>query len=357
MNELLKNTKRATWLFCLATNMLLPFLKAQEKNEQFYEISYQTISSKSGDSSNTRLPWWKPATDFHKERFVAAAGAGLVVYTGLSVGLWNIWYSQYPITSFHFFNDAGEWLQVDKAGHTYSAYNIARTSFHTLCWTGLDRKKAAWAAVGTGLGFLSTIEVMDGFSEKWGFSPSDMGANLLGSTLFLSQELLWQEQRIFLKVSSSHPSYSASPLYSESGQGVSSLQQRAEQLYGRSLFERLLKDYNAQTNWLSFNLASLMGSKSPDWLPPWLNLALGYGADNMFGGFDNRWTEEGEIFQTNLIRYRQYYLSFDVDFSRLPANEKPLLRGFYQLLNLFKIPSPTLEYNSLGKIKFHWIFF
>ncbi len=38
------------------------------------------------------------------------------------VGLYSAWYSNYPQTNFHFFNDNNEWKQVDKVGHAYSAY-------------------------------------------------------------------------------------------------------------------------------------------------------------------------------------------------------------------------------------------
>ncbi len=384
------NISKAVGVFCLMYSLLLPTLKAQKENALLPNTLHKTTGIKPAgipqakwfelfvtyksteceefglqihpkplphEYSRTMLPWWEPAPNFHLKRFLGLTGVGFAAYATLSAGLWKIWYSQYPLNSFHFFNDAKEWLQVDKAGHLYSAYNSSRTTFYALRWTGLNRKKAAWTAIGTGLGFLTTIEIMDGFSEKWGFSPADMGANLLGSALFLSQELAWKEQRILVKVSSSHPPYSTAPLYAENGQGISSLQRRAAQLYGTGFFERLFKDYNAQTNWLSFNLASFTGDNRPDWLPPWLNLALGYGADNMFGGFDNRWTEEGEVFQTDLTRYRQYYLSFDIDFTRLPGHDKPWIRGLYQLLNLFKMPSPTLEFNSLGTLKMHWLFF
>ncbi len=300
--------------------------------------------------------WYEPADSFHRTRFWVSVASGTTAYAGLSTGLWKIWYAQYDLGPFHTFNDWPEWQQVDKAGHFFSAYHASRSVFLGLRWTGLSPRKAAWSATGAGLAILTTIEIMDGFSEKWGFSYGDMGANLLGATLFLTQELTWKEQRILLKLSSSHPPYSTAPVHSTCSTGTSSLARRAQDLYGTSPFERLLKDYNAQTNWLSFNLAALMGNASPSWLPPWLNIAVGYGAENMYGGFNNSWTEGDACFTANLPRYRQYYLSFDVDFSRLPANDKPLVRGLYHLVNFIKVPSPTLELNGLGQVKMHWLY-
>ncbi len=303
--------------------------------------------------------WYEPADSFSQQRFWITAGSGAATYAGLSAGLWKIWYAQYELTAFHTFNDWPEWQQVDKAGHFFSAYNAARWSFHGARWTGMAEKKAAWTSAGIGIGILSTIEIMDGFSAQWGFSAGDMGANLSGASLFLLQQLKWHEQRIILKVSSSHPPYSEEPVYAINSAAASSPAQRAAALYGRSPFERFLKDYNAQTNWLSFNIASLLGPAKPRWLPPWLNLALGYGAENMYGGFDNSWREGDALFQLSsedYPRYRQYYLSFDIDLSRLPTENKPLLRGILQILNFIKIPSPTLELTGTGQVRFYALY-
>lgn len=313
----------------------------------------------SASSAAAQTPWYEPADSFHRKRFWITAGSGTAIYSGLSVGLWKIWYAQYELTPFHTFNDWPEWQQVDKAGHLFSAYNAARWSYHGARWTGMDEKKAARTAAGIGIGILSTIEIMDGFSAKWGFSWGDMSANIAGSSLFFFQQLAWHEQRILVKVSSSHPPYSDALVHASNSSATSSPAQRAAALYGRAPFERFLKDYNAQVNWLSVNLSSMLGPSRPDWLPPWLNLAIGYGAENMYGGFDNSWQEGDNLFELSpeeYPRYRQYFLSFDIDLSRLPVEDKPLLRGLCQILNFIKIPSPTLEVNGLGKVKFYPIY-
>jgi len=41
-------------------------------------------------------------------------------------GLYNLWYRKYPQTSFHFFNDLEEWNYMDKTGHIFSSYQVAR---------------------------------------------------------------------------------------------------------------------------------------------------------------------------------------------------------------------------------------
>ena len=106
---------------------------------------------------------------------------------------------------FHFFNDNSEWLQMDKAGHATTAYNIGSIQYDLMRWCGV--KNDASIAVGsiTALGYMSIVEVLDGFSSKWGFSKGDMVANIFGAALFASQQKVWNQQRISLKFSF-HPS-------------------------------------------------------------------------------------------------------------------------------------------------------
>lgn len=184
-----------------------------------------------------------------------------------------MWYAKQPQSSFHFYNDNAEWLQVDKAGHLYSAYQIGRVSSALWSWAGLPRKKSIWLGGLSGLAFQSIIEVLDGFSSEYGFSMGDYTANVLGSAAFVSQQLAWDEQRLTLKFSSHIHNYP-----------TLQLQQRANELYGKSLSERILKDYNHQTYWLSADAHALF---QMDGWPEWLNIAVGYGAGGMFGGMSN----------------------------------------------------------------------
>jgi hypothetical protein len=54
---------------------------------------------------------------------------------------------------------------------------------------------------GLGFAFLTAVEVMDGYSAEWGASSGDIIANAAGTALYVSQELIWQEQRITPKFS------------------------------------------------------------------------------------------------------------------------------------------------------------
>jgi hypothetical protein len=144
------------------------------------------------------------------------------------------------------------------------------------------------------------------------------------------------------------------PFYSLDGNATSSLHQRANSLFGSSYPERFLKDYNAQTYWLSFNLASLLGNEN---IPPWLNISLGYGAENMFGGYGNSWTDAAgnryDVSNTHR-RYSQFYITPDIDFSRISTNSQ-FLRSIFKAMNLIKLPLPGIEINTLGELRLHFL--
>ncbi len=300
-----------------------------------------------------------PSDTLRRSRVTTIAVTGLAGYgTGMYL-LGKAWYKNSLTSDFHFFDDNKEWLQVDKVGHIYSAYNDSRVVFQMFRWAGVKRSKAVWLGIGGGVLAQASLEIFDGFSTRWGFSWGDMAANTIGFAAFGLQEHLWQDQRITFKVSSDFRDYEHRPIMSDGPVGsLDHLDRRARDLYGNAILARLLKDYNAQTNWISINPPSF-SKKEHKWWPAYLNVAAGYGAENLFGGFGNAWSYEGDIYTLNnkeFPRYRQYFVSLDIDFTRIPTRS-PFLKTVFLCLNIFKMPAPALEYNKVDGMKWHWIFF
>lgn len=250
------------------------------------------------------------------------------------VGLNQIWYADYPRSNFHWINDNSEWLQMDKAGHVLSCYHLGSFGQQTLAWSGVSEKKQLIYGATLGLGFMSVVEVMDGYSSNWGASLGDVAANVTGTALFVSQQLAWNEQRIVPKFSFHQTQYAS---------------QRAEVL-GKSLNEQILKDYNGQTYWLSANVHSFFKKSK---IPQWFNVALGYGAEGMITGNDQL---DDEISVSDVERYRQFYLSFDADLTKIKTKSH-VLKTIFALFNTIKIPAPTFEINGRGDLKFHYLYF
>lgn len=309
---------------------------------QSTRIDYEYTKADPLDSLND-VHFLRPAATFDGSRFWIAGGVGATLYGTATYGLWKAWYSDYPRSKFQTFNDWPEWLQMDKAGHTFTAYQYARLSFAGARWTGMKRSRARLASFGVSTLLQSTLEVMDAYSAQWGFSWSDVGANTLGSAFFLAQDLVWREQRIVMKMSSDLRPLPDYPIVNGNG-ATSNLGYVVSERFGASRAERFLKDYNAQTVWLSANLHAFAPAAG---LPPWLNLAVGYGVEDVYGAYGNGWRQNGEPFSYAPTRYRQYFLSPDVYFSRIPT-KKRWVRLLLGTLDFFKLPAPALEY-SKGK--------
>jgi hypothetical protein len=285
-------------------------------------------------SQNTIDTFLTPSDSLNKKRQNTVVISEAVLASGILVGLNQLWYADYPKSNFHFINDNSEWLQMDKLGHSFSSYHLGRLSAEMLQWSGASKKSQLIYGAGLGFAFLTAVEVMDGYSSEWGASSGDIIANASGTALYVSQELIWKEQRITPKFSFHTTQYAA---------------QRPEVL-GSSFTEQILKDYNGQTYWLSVNLYSFAkGSK----IPKWLNLALGYGAEGMITG--NR--ENNMLFLTqNPQRFRQFYLSFDVDLTKINTKSH-FLKTLFSVLNTIKIPAPTIEMAHFNDVKLHLIYF
>ncbi len=308
------------------------------------------------DFTEEKLQLLEPSPKFDQRRFNIALGATGVTFTTFAIGLNNVWYAQYEREGFHLFNDWHEWQQMDKAGHAYTSYIQSHLWYQGSRWTGLEENKSIMIGAIAGTLFQSTVEVLDGFSTEWGFSLGDMGFNMVGVSSFWLQQKYWGDQRIKFKMSSFPKSYETGMLQSAGGDFYpSSLDERANQLFGENYLTSFLKDYNAQTIWTSISVASFL-HKDSRW-PDWLNIAIGYGAENMYGGFENRWKISDENFmlsETEYPRYRQFYLALDLDLDRFKPKSH-FLRTLFSILNVFKTPSPAVEITTRGEVLFHFI--
>lgn len=242
-------------------------------------------------------------------------------YTVGLVGLNQLWYSYFDQESFHFFNDASEWKQVDKVGHMYSTFQLSHIGSRAFQWTNLSDRKSDWIGSLIGFGMVSSIEILDGFSTGYGASGSDLAANAIGSGLYIGQKLLWREIRV-------HPKYSFHrTLYPSTN----------PDLLGGNVWEETIKDYNGQTYWLSVDMDKFIR------FPKWLNFSVGYGAEGMVYARD-----ESNI-QAGYSPYRQFYLGLDFDVTSIKSKSRAINNLLF-FVNMIKIPGPTLEFSN-GKVK------
>ncbi len=280
-------------------------------------LSIESLNAQNADTSSVS-----------RKRLQRVVIAETSIYGATMLGLNQLWYKDYPREHFHFFNDNKEWLQIDKVGHSFSAYYLGLVGMEALHWSGVSKTKSTWIGGALGLVFLSSIEVFDGFSQGWGFSNGDMIANASGYLLAAGQQQLFNKQVAMLKVS-----FQASP-YAQARPNV----------LGSGFSERIMKDYNGQTYWLSFAIADILpfGEK----FPPWLALAFGYGAKGMYGGFDNVWESKGATYDfTSTKREREFYAAIDINLWRIKTKNKTL-QSIFKTIGFLKVPLPAYEFKT-----------
>jgi hypothetical protein len=268
---------------------------------------------------------------------VLASSAGALT-VGSLIYLDQAWYKDYNTGKFHFFNDNKEWLQMDKAGHMFTTYQTGRLMMDAFNWAGFNRRQQLFIGGSSGLAYMTAIEVLDGFSDGWGFSWGDEVADILGASAAISQEAFWHEQRIQIKFS-----------YAQSG-----LAKYNPELLGKNPYTQILKDYNGQTYWLSANIFSFLKKESK--FPKWLNVAVGYSAYGMLGGQYNNFTVQDD--QGNVLlfqRERRFYLSLDVDLTRIKTKSR-FLKSVFSAFNILKFPAPALQLSPKG-IRGYWIYY
>tara|TARA_R110002049_G_scaffold45022_2_gene131588 strand:+ start:7443 stop:8351 length:909 start_codon:yes stop_codon:yes gene_type:complete len=292
----------------------------------FVLISICSLYSNAQESS-----FLKKSDTLNTKRRNAVIITESVLTGGTLLALNELWYKDYKRSGFHFTNDNAEWKQMDKVGHFMTSYYLGKVGMEVLDWAGVSEKNQLIYGATLGFTFLTAVEVLDGFSEEWGASTGDILANAAGTGLLVGQELLWKEQRITVKYSFHQTNFA---------------KQRPNTL-GENFIQQSLKDYNGQTYWLSANIWSFNKESN---FPKWLNIAAGYGAEGML---------YGETKPSNPIQqdpYRQFYLSLDLDLTKIETKSK-LLKSVFSVVNFIKIPSPTLEINTKGQVKFHYLYF
>jgi uncharacterized protein YfiM (DUF2279 family) len=273
---------------------------------------------------------------YNKKRIRIVAITNVVGYSTAMAALYATWYKDYPQSKFHFFNDNAEWQQIDKIGHAYSAYAESRASMELWRWTGISRKNRILLGGFSGAAYQTVIETLDGFSSEWGWSWGDFAANMFGSGLLVSQEFAWDEQRVQFKWSFHKKSYKDP-----------ALNKRSDEIFGTSRPERFLKDYNGQTYWLSANIHSFFPQSR---FPKWLQIAVGTGAEGMFGARDNYGTDKNGVVIFNrpdIKRYRQWYLAPDIDLTKIKTRKRGIKMAL-NILSIIKVPTPSLEYSKKG---------
>ena len=206
---------RGFGLFCILTMLMISPAWSQKINSDLQDTSA---------SAEIDLSFFEASPNRNRAR-IRGLSIGIPTAYGATMSALSVaWYDQNERNRFHFFDDAKEWQQVDKLGHSHTAYFETYWMMQSLRWAGVDEKKSRWIGAALGFTIQSSIELFDGFSGEMGCLWVDLLANFAGMGLCLSQDALWGEQRIRSKFS-----------FHEVNHADAILDQRAGTLYGTFL--------------------------------------------------------------------------------------------------------------------------
>ena len=249
------------------------------------------------------------------------------------VGINEVWYKNYARSDFHFFDDLKEWNGMDKIGHACTSYQLNKIS-HSLFKKNNIKKPLLKSSVYT-FGYMLGVELLDGYSTEWGFSIYDVIGNGLGTILYTLQERKFKNQPFEIKFSSHKSTYASC----------------RPSLLGENRLQQILKDYNGQTYWLTFNYNELWNKRIK--LFDYIDFAFGYSIDGFTGGHNNPEISSCNCLISNcnnLKRTSQFIFSVDLNTSKI-KNKHPILGKFLLPFDIVKIPFPAFILNNSKNFK------
>ena len=283
-------------------------------------------------SVNSFFAQEKNRIDSTRKKNIILNSTALGTTTLAYFGLYNLWYKNYPQTSFHFFNDIEEWNYMDKAGHIYSSYQLARKSHLFLKKKNIENpiEKSCFYS----LFFMLGIEVLDGFSREWGFSNYDLLSNFIGTGIFYFQEKKFKRQFLKLKFSSHLSPYAI----------------HRRSLLGKNISQRIFKDYNGQTYWVTFDFNNKIQDKIKVF--KYLNFSLGYSIDGFVGARNNNILNCADC--NEIKRQSQLLFSIDLDLFEIKTKNR-MVQLLLNSFSVIKFPAPTIILQDHNE--FRWFYF
>lgn len=239
----------------------------------------------------------------------------------------TIWKEQ---GNFKFFEDGKYALYADKAGHIFGTYLSAYLVRETMVLSGFSWDASNIIAAALGLAYTTYVEILDGYGINWGFSPSDWYSDIGGAAFFLGQHYI-----PFLQNFTPKFMFFPADWHGEKR---------------RVPHDAFIDDYSSHTMWMSVNVHNLLPESMKSYWPSWLELSFGYAARNLctpgFGctgaGSDPHY-DNGQ-----LIVYGdpKFIISLDYNLTKLLPDDGSFWNWLRQSLNLFKWPSPSIEFGK-----------
>ncbi len=288
----------------------LPF-ELGEKKQFLYSLKYSQISQVM--SVYNKHDEFNPFKSKINYPVLAGMGAAFLG-TGTAIHLYQqkAWWSDQR-TEFHFENDWGYALWIDKIGHAYGAMLIQHGISAGLEAANLNAEQCVWYGSIAALSFQTFIEIEDGFGPQWGFSPGDFYSDVVGSAYPVLQYYFPVLKNFMLKAS--YWPKDLNKTNPNSGQK-----------------HIIVDDYHGQKFWLSARMKNLLPESAAEFWPGFLMLAVGMGVKNLDGNGGGQ---------------RDFYIALDFDAETIPLNGSAW-QFIKNTLNFLHFPMPGIRVTSGG---------
>ena len=262
-----------------------------------------------------------PSTTTHAktQRLIAGLLLGTAIY-GYTTW-WNDSNSRFRIRHEDWFGADTPNGGADKLGHAYSFYVSTRILAKSFQWAGHSQPQAIQLAGITSATLSVGVEILDGFTEKYGFSPEDVIMNLAGIGTGIILEKYPQWDNLFDLRLKYWPSADARRLNEHDP----------------------FTDYSGQTYLLITKASGILPLRQSQWLR-YLELAVGYGTR----GYQ---PTDGT---NNQLKKRNFYYGFSLNLSQLfndilfkdnpKSSYTPLVTE--QVLEYLQMPGTTLLFDN-----------
>lgn len=268
-----------------------------------------------GQGSNVERNSFRSDTIHYKlkpGRLAILTGAMTGTFVGLHIYYSHTWWKDRR-NYFKFAMDGYYARNVDKVSHIYTANLITEGTAALYEWTGISPKKSLFYGAATALAYETYIEINDGFAPNWGFDWEDMGANFAGALYPFLQNAIPVLKNFTFK-------WSFKPRW---------LKGKVENT------DDLLDDYTNMTFWLGVSPSGLLPKSISKHYPAFLGFALGLSIQN------------ASHVKGSHNAYREWFLSFDYDLTKLPGDTQ-FLKKLKKILNFYHFPAPAVRISPSG---------
>jgi len=265
------------------------------------------------DSDTTKIVPWKLGL---------VMGSVSLTYIGSYILVFQKGWWDGEDAGFHFKNDFGYAMNLDKGGHFFSGVLMGEFFKDGLMWSGVSEKSSyLLGGVFAGVSHVG-IDVKDGFAE-WGFSIFDVMSGTIGGfyPMFKRYSPLGPHMDLKLSYWINTDAYWKGDHVSSSGVPTD--------------------DYPNQTYWVVWNINNTLPRSLERFWPDWLGLATGISVD-----------ENVEV--KGIDGSYEFYIGPDWDLAGLIKPESATAKKWVRYLNYIKFPAPTFQ--LYPKFAFHWAY-